>query len=368
MTSIKLFILSNIDSVHTQRWVMALSQRGCTLFLFGINGVNLDFYTKLNNVTVQNYTYKHRANTLFSIILRRFESLRLYRLVRSKIKEFQPDIVHAHYAVDYGTLGVLSRFHPFVLSVWGSDVYGAVDFSWLQQQALRYKLSKADYILSTSEAMALETHKYTDKKIGVIPFGVDMELFRPLVKKNETGQFVVGTVKSLEPIYGIDVLIRTFKLVVEANPDKPLRLEIIGKGSQEKSLKILAQNLGIADKVCFIGALPNNQLPTCYNRFDVAVNLSNKESFGVVAIEAMACGCPVVVSDAEGFKEVVEDGRTGIVVPKQNPAAAAVAIQKFIDNPLLRDEFGVAGIRRVKRYYDWQNNVCDMMRFYSNII
>ena len=136
--------------------------------------------------------------------------------------------------------------------------------------------------------------------------------------KNETGQFVVGTVKSLEPIYGIDVLIRTFKLVVEANPDKPLRLEIIERFAG-KIIENACTRFGHSRQSLFIGALPNNQLPTCYNRFDVAVNLSNKESFGVVAIEAMACGCPVVVSDAEGLKGVVEDGRTGIVVPKQNP-------------------------------------------------
>ena len=77
--------------------------------------------------------------------------------------------------------------------------------------------------------------------------------------------------------------------------------------------------------------------------------------------------CPVVVSDADGFTEVVEDGATGFIVPRGNPEAAADALQKFIDVPDLRDKMGAAGIQRVKKLYDWNSNVELMYSIYTGL-
>ena len=82
----------------------------------------------------------------------------------------------------------------------------------------------------------------------------------------------------------------------------------------------------------------------------------------------MACGCPVVTSDAEGFTEVVADGKTGIIVPKQDAEATAKAIQRFIDNPELREVMGKAGRERALQMYDWNNNIETMLEIYNKIL
>ena len=262
----------------------------------------------------------------------------------------------------------MSGFHPFVLSVWGSDIYDFPNYAPMGKYLLRYNFRKADRILSTSYVMANETSKYTDKDIFITPFGVDISRF----KKNEglqpKGEFIVGNVKTLSPKYGIDVLIKAFKIVVDKNPGIKTRLLIYGKGPNREEYENLAKSLSLSDIVEFRGFIANEKLPNVYNSVSVSVSVSDSESFGVVAVEAMACECPVVTSDADGFTEVVDNGVTGIIVPKRNPEATAAAIQKFIDNPDLRLTMGHNGRERVKKLYDWEDNVDTMLKNYYEVI
>lgn len=214
--------------------------------------------------------------------------------------------------------------------------------------------------------MARRTSRFTGKEIAVTPFGVDIEKFKKItVKKDDT--FVVGNVKTLSPKYGIDVLIRAFRMVKDNNPNLKTVLVIVGDGPCRNEYIGLAEELGMKDDVKFIGKVPNDKLLWYYNSFSVSVSLSDSESFGVVAVEAMACCCPVVVSDADGFTEVVEDGVTGFIVPKRDPSAAAAAIQKFINDPVLRDRMGAAGRERVCRFYEWNDNVSGMISIYNEV-
>jgi glycosyltransferase involved in cell wall biosynthesis len=292
--------------------------------------------------------------------------LSLPKLKRA-IKNFKPDIIHAHYATSYGLLGALSGFKPLIISVWGSDVYRFPNISILHKLLIKFNLFRATEILSTSNAMATEVKKYTNKKIEITPFGVDIDLFKKKLKP-QNNTFIIGNVKTLSKNYGIDVLIESFKIVVEKNPGLKLKLQIIGEGSDKEKLKVLSKNLGIDEKVDFLGKIENSLLPDYYNNFDIAVSLSHSESFGVVAIEAMACECPVVVSNADGFTEVVENNKTGFIVPKNNAQAAATTIQKYIDNKELIGKFGKNGRKRVEKYYNWNDNVIKMIEIYSKLL
>lgn len=361
-------MLSNSGSIHTKRWVKALSERGCEICLFTLNTSDDAFYANLNRVKVVNYKYRHISNSLKNIIFQRFEFFEVKKVVRKIIDTFHPDIVHAHYAVDYGSIGAVMDFHPFILSVWGSDVYINKSFPLFAKLALRYKLSKADCIMSTSTVMAKETAKYTSKEILITPFGVDTGLFRPMTDLCPKDCFVVGNVKTLEPKYGIDVLIKAYKLVVEHNSTLNTELRIYGTGPCKKEYEQLAEYLGIAGQVKFMGWVDNNKLPEVYNSVSVSVSISDSESFGVVAVEAMACECPVITSDADGFTEVVEDNVTGFIVPKRDVEATAAAIQRFIDNPNLRKKMGIAGRERVQRMFEWNDNVETMLKYYNMLI
>ena len=365
----KVLILSDAHSIHTLRWVRSLSQRGCEILLFNLLKCNLSPYDGMPNVQVYSCDFVLRDNAALSQrILDKMVYLKAVRQLRRQLKTFRPDFLHAHYACSFGLIGALAGFHPYVLSVWGSDVYNYPRQGSLYRRLLTFTLRKSDYILSTSHCMARETALYTNKPIAVTPFGVDMQRFAPVPVTDKPAAFVVGNVKTLKHCYGIDTLIRAFAIVHEHHPDTDMRLLIAGTGPDHDQLVVLCEELGIRPLVDFLGYIPNQELPQLYAKFDVSVSLSREESFGVVAVEAMSCGCSVVTSDAEGFCEVVDNNVTGYIVPKDNPAAAAEAIERFVDNPQLRATMGTAARQRVADLYDWECNVDTMMAIYRRVI
>lgn len=363
----RIFILSDIHSTHTKRWVSSLSQCGCEIFLFGLLQCDASFYEKFPNVTIYNYNFSfHKKAFLSRWVLGKILYFKSLRIIKRKIAEFKPDILHAHYASSYGLLGALTHFHPYIISVWGSDVYSYPKAGWVYKKLLSHALKKADAILSTSQCMAKETQLYTTKKIQITPFGVDTEIFKG-DERQERNPIVIGTVKTLSKNYGIDLLIKAFAIVCKNNPSKDLQLQIAGDGPDKEMLQNLCHELNVRDKVQFWGFVANQNLPQLYQNFDIFVALSHKESFGVVAIEAMACECPVVVSDAEGFCEVVVPEETGKIVKRDNPEMAAAAIQDLLDHPEKRKEMGKAGRAHVKKHYDWKQNVQTMISIYQQL-
>lgn len=365
-TVMKVLIISDAQSVHTQRWVSSLSEKGVEVVLYSIKPYLDDFYSSRNIKCYffDLFSYKREKTGLSGALKRHFKAVKHLKKV---IREVKPDILHAHYVTSYSLIAALSGFHPLIVSIWGSDVYIFPKQLKINELIVRYTLQKADVVLSTSHVMAKEASKYTDKDIQITPFGVDTELFHRSVAPPKD-KFIIGSVKTLSYKYGTEYLIRAFKLVVENNPHLDLYLELVGKGPDEKKLKNMVHELGISDKVIFTGYIRNDILPKIFDRFSVACYMSLSESFGVSAIEAMACNCPVVTSDADGFTEVVENGVTGLIVPKYDYRAAAEAIQTFIDDPSKIITMGMAGRERVASLYQWSDNVDTMISIYKSIL
>ena len=151
--------------------------------------------------------------------------------------------------------------------------------------------------------MAEETKRFSSKPIYVIPFGVDTDLFHPSDEKNfSEKEIVIGTIKALEKVYGIDTLIKAFKITVDNNKNINLNL-IVGGGTLLHELNKLAEQPSISDKVTFVGRIDHKDVALgYYNQIDVFANLSRQESFGVSVLEAMACAKPVVVSSVGGCR------------------------------------------------------------------
>jgi glycosyltransferase involved in cell wall biosynthesis len=364
----KLLLLSDPNSVHTIKWAKSLAQNDVEIVIFGLGCLIVNNYDEINNIKVktlnQNITRDEGS-------LAKLNYLKALPMVKDIIKEFQPDIVHSHYATSYGLLGALSRFSPFILSVWGSDVFSFPKKSFIHKAMLKYNLKKADKILSTSHIMAKETKLYTSKDIEVTPFGIDMEQFQPTYTKEELfnkDDIVIGTVKTLEEKYGIEYLIKAFKILSDKYQELPLRLLIVGGGSLDKELKNLTKELNIENKTIFTGNVPFNEVPKYHNMLSVSVSVSNSESFGVAIIEASSCAKPVVVSNVGGLPEVVEDGVSGFVVEARNPQNTADAIEKLILDNELKVKIGNNGRNRVAKLYNWNDNVRQMMNIYNDVL
>lgn len=366
----KIFILSDTNSIHTKRWVLALSEKGIEIFLFGLNKCESEFYNDIRNVTIfhANITNNLKNRTNVGSI-EKLKYLSVIKVLKNKIKEFKPDILHAHYASSYGLLGSLTNFKPYIISIWGSDVYCFPKQSIVHKYLFKYVINKADILLSTSHCMANEIKKYTTKKIKITPFGIDTNQFKKMSIDENNNDIIIGNVKTLLFSYGIDTLIKAFHVVINNNMNKNnIYLYILGKGEHENYFRKLVRELNIEDKVKFLGFVENYKLPNYYNKFTMAVSLSNFESFGVVAIEAMSCECPVIVSDAPGFTETVLNNVTGYIVPKKDIEKTADAMQKLINNKELRNSMGAEGRKRVLELYNWEENVNQLLKIYNQTI
>ena len=369
----KILLISGAEVPHTMKWAAGLSSLGIDVGVYTLGDYDHEYYKK-NNVTVfqddrGNNIYKQSCGSL-----KKIEYFRYVKKLKKIIREFNPDILHAHYASGNALLGALTGFHPYVISVWGSDVYEFPQKSILHRMILKFNLSKADKILSTSHVMAKETSRYTNKEIVVIPFGIDLNVFKPLnlpIRKGYSNDdIIIGTIKTLEEKYGVEYLIRAFSIVKERHKNLPLKLLIVGGGSLLEKLKSLAQELSISSDVIFTGRIPWAKVPYYDNIIDIPVFLStvDSESFGVAIIEASACEKPVIVSDVGGLPEVVDNEETGFVVPRKNEYAAAEAIERLIVDFGLRVSIGKKGREKIKRYYDWNENLNQMIKVYKNIL
>jgi len=368
---LKILLLSNPDSSHTLKWARSLALSGQEIVVFGLNKYAYETYATFKNIKVVSIdldtstTYSDEGNK------RKLVYLKALPLLKQVIKAFSPDIVHAHYATSYGLLGALCGFRPYLLSVWGSDVFSFPNLSFLHRWLVRFNLSRADKVLSTSHVMALETNKYTAKPIEVTPFGIDLSVFKPetVVSPFAPEDIVIGTIKTLEEKYGIEYLIRAFHQVRCRHPELPLKLLIVGGGSLEQNLKTLTRELKLDDCTTFTGRVPFDDIQKYHNMLSVSVFVSVcSESFGVAVLESSGCEKPVIVSNIGGLPEVVEDNITGIVVPPRDVVATANAIERLVLDVELRSLMGRAGRARVQRLYDWNANVTQMINIYETIL
>jgi glycosyltransferase involved in cell wall biosynthesis len=368
----KILLLADPSSTHIIKWVNAISNRGIEILLFGLQDYAQSQYINCENVKIISMRIKSTLINKTHGSLKKLLYLKAVPKLRKLIKAEKPDILHSHYASSYGLLGALSGFNPYILSVWGADIYNFPKKNKLFEYVFKFSLNKADKILSTSHTMAGEISFFTKKQIIVTPFGIDIEKFKNFFSKTpfNSKDIIIGTVKSLEKKYGIDVLIKAFTFLKNKYQDLQLKLLIVGKGSEEKNLKKLANDLGIRKDVLFTGFINQSEVPQYQNMLHIFVSVSiyESESFGVAVLEASACEKPVVVSNVGGLPEVVEDGKTGFIVEKQNPIKTAEAIEKLLLNKSLREQMGKNGRKRVIEKYNFSDNVDQMVEIYNKFL
>lgn len=368
MLPFRILLLGDPTSSHTQKWVNSLSEREVDVHLFGLADHEVDNLNQKVNVIVEKIPKEIKSQADGS--LQKSYYLKVFPKIRDVIKKIKPDILHAHYASSYGLLGALSLFKPYLVSVWGNDVFDFPKKSFIHKSIIKFVFRRADRIYSTSKVMADEINIYTKKEVNIIPFGVDSNLFRPFKVEKLFGDdtTVIGCVKSLSFKYGIEYLLDAFSIIKEKIKDRKIKLLIVGDGTLKNQLVERARQLKIYQDVLFYGAVPHSKVPEIYNMIDIAVFPSVWESFGVSNLEAAACEVPQVASDIGGFKEIIKDGVTGFLVDPENPEAIASKVIELINDDDLRKKIGKSARQYVMDNFEWNKNVEQMIDEYHKIL
>ncbi|MBU3103188.1 glycosyltransferase [Clostridium gasigenes] len=355
----KICYLADIKSQHTEKWCKYFLGKGYEIHVISLRSGEIEGVTvhslDIDNSVSQKENSSDKIGYLKKIIK-----------IRKLVKQINPDILHAHYASSYGLFGALCNYHPYVISLWGSDVLLFPKEGLVQKSILKYNFKKADEIFSTSEYMAREAKKYTNKNIYITPFGIDINIFNDKEERSND-EVNIGIVKSLEKVYGIDYLINSFNVIVNKYPDKKINLYIIGKGTQEKILKDLVIKLGLEKKIKFLGTMPLEKIGEFYNKMHIAAVPSLSESFGVTVLEAQACGIPVVVSDIEAFEETTIIGQTSLMCKKKDVNSLVECLEKLIINEDLRIEMGRKGKKFARENFESNTIFNDINKLYEKI-
>ncbi len=293
------------------------------------------------------------------------------------------DLVHSHYWMSGWTGRTLADCWEVPHVVMFHTLAGAKNRHHLQEREPRYRIAgertiaqAADRIICAGEgesALLQEMYGIPASRISLIPCGVDTDQFRPMdpaAAKTELGLDlslpVLLFVGRIEPLKGIDVLIRA-----AAQLEGRFQLLVVGGDAKDarrvRDLRRLAKEIGVAGKIVFADAVPHEQLANVYNAADICVVPSYYESFGLVALEAMACGVPVVASRIGGLKETVQDGRTGYLVPWRCPEPFAERLDLLLTNEPLRRNLGREA-REAAAPYHWSAVAAQVEGVYHDLV
>jgi len=284
-------------------------------------------------------------------------SLSFIRLFRDMSEN--ADAVHIHFPFPLADLALLlSGYKGKVILSWHSDIVRQKKLMFFYKPLMNYLLERADVILTATKGHI----KYSDflwkyrKKCRILPYGINPDDYcvygETVLKSRYKGSVKVFFTGRLVYYKGVDVLLKAFREVISRNIN--CELFIAGEGVLESGLKEYTDSCGLADRIHFLGFLPETDLKSAYNACDIFVlpSTEKSEAFGIVQIEAMACGKPVINTRLpSGVPYVSKNGVTGITVRPKNVPQLADAIEKLCTDPELRKEYGRNGAERVNRYF-----------------
>jgi D-inositol-3-phosphate glycosyltransferase len=301
--------------------------------------------------------------------------------LRCAWRDDRPDVVHSHFWMSgkaalaaarplgiqvvhtFHALGVVKRRHQ-----------GEKDTSPRERIGIeRAVLASADRVVATCSDEVFELARMSGdvRRIRLVPCGVDVGLFTPdgpaLPRTPGTHRLV--SVSRLVERKGIGNVISALtalpnvELVIAGGPERRRLFD----DSHARRLRSLAEELGVADRVRFVGGLPRREVPPLLRSADLAVCAPWYEPFGIAPLEAMACGVPVVAAAVGGLVDSVVHGVTGRHVPPRRPDAIAQVVRELLDDPEQRAALGRGGLERARSRYSWDRVADGTLQAYTEV-
>ena len=305
------------------------------------------------------------------------------------------DIIHSHYWLSGIAAASLSDFWGGIPIVHMYHTLGEMKNRIARSEAERegeYRINGEKQVLRRADRIVVATiaeltqlrflYKANQSKLVVIPPGVDVSHFYP-IPSDEAKMYVglkpddrmVLFVGRIEPLKGVDTLIQAMSCV-QLKQERPVHLAIIGgdpaASPQEMSaemarLQKLCDDLAVGQTVVFLGKRDQDKLPYYYSAAELLVMPSHYESFGMVALEAMACGTPVIASEVGGLAYLVRDGETGFTIPDQEPEALCEKISWLLNDPELHATMSQRAVEYAQDYA-WEKIAKQIVGLYQSLL
>lgn len=293
----KILLIANAESPHTRRWVEGLRSRGYELYL--LSHADADYP---EGVTLR----------VLPLTLRGF--FKALPQVHALVREVNPHLVHGHQVIAEGLYAVWSGHPKVVVSAWGSDVLVVPKRSPIFRLLVQSVLRRSNAIIADSRDSVRAITDLVPDAVGkthCFPMGVERHYANAARVLPQKEPIILST-RSLKPVYNIDLVIRAFALV---SPSCSHRLIIAGDGPMREQLTELVAQLGVQDRVEFVGMVSRERLAQYYARSEIFVSIPRWDATSVSLLEAMNWGCFPIVSDLPANREWIQHNRNGLVVP-----------------------------------------------------
>lgn len=300
-------------------------------------------------------------NLLFSALRNAFDVFSAYESAQF-IKHNKIEIIHAHVARDYNLAAAAAKLSetPFVLTR-----HALFPLKKLNKFTLR----GAGGVIAVSKAVARSLESvFPPEKITTIHNGVDLARFSFAMKKPNR-IFKIGTIGHLAPIKGHDVFIEAAKIVSEKSDN--VQFEIVGEdksksGENRRRLEDSIVRSNLSDKIKLIGW--RDDIRPILSDLDVFVSAARSEPFGLVLLEAMASGVPVIATRTEGAREIIENNRSGALIPPEDSEVLAKTVVELLNSSEKRKEFAEHARKRVEDYFSLGKMAAETESFYFRVL
>lgn len=277
-------------------------------------------------------------------------------------RQYNVQLIHAHWLIPQGLIALLTRYFlrrriPILSTSHGADLFSLQHGMLERLKRLVVQRSERVTVVSSAMQRRLIETGCDSPNISILSMGVDLqnEFIPGTTDASPTDLVCVGRLVEKK---GISTLLAALSKLTAEFPR--LRLTIVGDGPEKKTLEQLAGQLGISGQVHFTGGLPNKEVPDYYRAARIAIVPSiiardgDQEGLGLVAVEALGCGCATIVSDLPALRDVVTDGENGLVFRSGDAADLASQIRKLLTDPCLLSGLIERGRPSVISKFDWQ--------------
>ena len=328
---LRLAFFGDPNSIHVRRWSGWFAERGHAVSLLVPAGRDVRPGLPAA-MTVEQFTPYYRSrNQVLGYFRER-------RSVGAVLGRLAPDVVHAHFLTEYGWHAWMSGFHPYAITVWGSDV--TISLRRSRRTALygRVSLRAADLVTGDSAALVEDVIAAGARRerTHLVQFGVDTTRFSPdpqpvalRERLGLTGRRVLLSPRAMTPLY-------RHRVAVEALAELPddvvlLMARYLVDETEMAAVLARAEALGVADRLRIVDGINHAEMPDYYRLADVMVSLPSSDATPVTLLEAMASGTPVVATDLPSIREWLGDLDPAALVPVDDPAATARAVSRLLD-------------------------------------
>ncbi|MEA2064359.1 MAG: glycosyltransferase [Gemmatimonadota bacterium] len=347
---LRILLLAAADVIHARRWAEYFRMRGhrlafATLDPSGIEGTGEMLLGSFTGVDAVRYPAALPS-------------------LRRLVKNFQPQVVNAHFVPGYGFLASLvPSARPLVVSAWGSDILLGPGKSFLHRWRARHTLGQAGLVTCDGAVLAglIQELGVPDGRILEVPMGIDPALFHPPLPGTENEKrpgeknLRIISSRTLEPLYGVETLLRSAAILKEAGWG--FECAVLGDGSQRSKLEELSGQLGLEERVEFLGGLTSGGVAEALRSGDIYVSCSYSDSTSVSLLEALATGLFPVVSDIPGNREWISHGRNGLCFNPGDPGALAECLIRAMKDSDLRGNARAENLGTIEKKALWENNM-----------